>query len=405
MEACKYCNACGSDDEYGTAMSETLSSLDASPSNVSTASNPRHQNHGSAVEVEIEASRVHWSELSTELSVEAEQKQREQIVNGNREVFQNLVEKTKVSGVKQFSLNFLRNDDLLLGEKIAEGGQAEIYLAECREENSSQMRKVVMKVFKLEGAPLLHLQHQLPQGFIKNPDHCSCIYCANLLDDGRFAFQMKRYWGDLRKLIDLRMRDNHHQGPPFTISKSIHIMQEIAQGMVELRRRNVIHRDLKASNVLVHPYLDAKLQCPRHGGEFYSLVADYECSLGVVGTRFWRAPEILSAVKDIRNKPELFSEKADVYSYSMTCYEVLSGKIPFDDVPSHDYEQVFSGRTQLEWPGYIEPQLKALLERCSDLQPSRRPSFEEIYDAMSQFLEKKKNLKRKLDSLCSGPLV
>ena len=57
------------------------------------------------------------------------------------------------------------------------------------------------------------------------------------------------------------------------------------------------------------------------GDNFHCAVADYECSLGVVGTGFWRAPEILRALQiDNRNlNRKLFSYKADIYSFGMTC--------------------------------------------------------------------------------------
>lgn len=112
--------------------------------------------------------------------------------------------------------------------------------------------------------------------------------------------------------------------------------------------------------------------------------------MNFVGTRFCRAPEILRALKDIHNNPDLFckralkdiynpdlfSERADVYSYAMTCYEVLTGRIPFEDVGSTDYEPVCSGKVKLKCPLAIDPQVKALLER---------PTFSAISETLKRF--------------------
>ena len=39
-----------------------------------------------------------------------------------------------------------------------------------------------------------------------------------LLQDGRFAFGMMRFWGDLRKLLNLRMQHNGNLRPLFMMA-------------------------------------------------------------------------------------------------------------------------------------------------------------------------------------------
>jgi hypothetical protein len=126
-------------------------------------------------------------------------------------------------------------------------------------------------------------------------EHTCMISDARLVEDGRFPFEMLKYWGDLRKLINTRMQQKNNQSPPFTEIRAIWIMY--MWGMRNLHRRKILHPDLKASNILIHN------SSTRHdpsrtdsASEFRSYVADFECSVGVVGTRFWRAPKILLAL-------------------------------------------------------------------------------------------------------------
>ena len=80
-------------------------------------------------------------------------------------------------------------------------------------------------------------------------------------------------------------------------------MYHIAFGMDWLHSHDIIHKDLKASNVLM-----------KRVKNWRSFVVDFECSIGVVGMRFWRALEILEACKDnnVSERLEIFTKQGDV---------------------------------------------------------------------------------------------
>ena len=353
------------------------------------------------LEFEVEASRVHWSEL-TPVNVEAanevnlqglklESNDGKQVgevddevgeasgagktAETDMEVFQRL--QKKYGGFFQLE----RTLGICWNGKIAEGGQAEIFSIAGTGRHA--LMAVVLKVFK-EGSLLRDLEKQWPLGMLQSErlkkyglhylSNTCPIMGAYLLNDGRFAFHMLQCWGDLRKLIDLKMQKNLNQGPPFTSAGTARIMHQIAFGMRDLHEHDIVHRDLKSANVLLNKKL-AKEQEDPNG--FICQVADFECSVGVVGTRFWRAPEILQAVKSGNIKPELFTKSADVYSYGMTCYEVVTGQIPFEDLRASDYDVVIRGERP-KLPSDIEPWMKDLITRCWHPNPLERPTFETI---------------------------
>ena len=342
--------------------------------------------YGSATEFEIEASKVHWSALNPMTTDEEEGG-----FETNLETFQSLRERWG-DFFKDFG-----DDELVIGEKIAEGGQAEIFNAGVTWSNDRK-EECVVKVFK-EGWALRDLEKQWPQGMLRKIDSGghegmlgksdgagyyssnSCqIYGGTLLKNGRFAFLMQRYErGDLRKIIDYRMQEFGNQSPPFSDQDVRRILLSIAWGMWALHEHNIIHRDLKASNVLVTKRLDC-------------VVADFECSVGVVGTTYWRAPEILQGVQNSDIKSRLFTKKSDVYSYAMTCYEVLTGCIPFEDLDGNCYDVVIAGKRpklpkrffshDLQIVCQITPVYKRLLERCWHANPLERPSFKDIVEQL-----------------------
>lgn len=69
---------------------------------------------------------------------------------------------------------------------------------------------------------------------------------------GRFAFLMERRWGDLRLLIDHRMKTRRSTNGPFSIDHATHLMLTIGKNMDILHtKHDIVHMDLKAFNVLV----------------------------------------------------------------------------------------------------------------------------------------------------------
>lgn len=83
------------------------------------------------LEREIEVSKVHWSELSSQYDSDADDGE------SNRQIFERL----RLSPQYQYSWlkcrGFLDPSDIVVGQKLAEGGQAEIYEVEIPGEDSS----------------------------------------------------------------------------------------------------------------------------------------------------------------------------------------------------------------------------------------------------------------------------
>jgi len=202
-----------------------------------------------------------------------------------------------------------------------------------------------------------------------------------ITERSKFGFVMKRYWGDLRSLIDRRMEHKNAKGPPFSLPQVKYIMDYIAQDMSDLHKKGITHRDLKASNVLV---LHFKEHCDIVSSNDQKLiipfVADWECSMGVVGTGWWRAPEVLLQLKNGTPRSKLeFNEKVDVYSFAMTCYEIATGLLPFE---GHLYcsklrDAILNG-ARPKLPHDLDLEIKAMITSCWDPNPLRRPRFDEL---------------------------
>jgi serine/threonine protein kinase len=302
--------------------------------------------------------------------------------------------------------------DFRIIESIAQGGQAHVSLAEDTQLSEGLVSlKVDFVIKRYKGRLGVRALHELRRRIAHvrpKVGHTRLCELIGLSEDnitGEVSVLMCAYSGDLRNLIDKRMdylksrmRSNMQDDDPtemmmmpFPYNSTLVIMKQITLGMIELCGMGIIHRDLKASNIFVSPgeyekrgtilpllhsrKVELKEDWAYDG--FMVYVGDYETSDGVVGTGFWRPPEVLKAVKE--NIRPTFTTAADVYGFGMVCYELLTGHIPFEyeDVRRIDYDVVLSGRRP-KLPDYLSPGMTQLLLKCWHHDPFQRPTWDEI---------------------------
>jgi serine/threonine protein kinase len=73
-----------------------------------------------------------------------------------------------------------------------------------------------------------------------------------------------------------------------------------------------------------------------------------------------------------------YTAKADVYSFAMTCYEILTGNVPFDGFPQCAIHGKVMEGVRPKLPCHIDMSLSNLIQICWDIDPQKRPTFLEI---------------------------
>jgi serine/threonine protein kinase len=254
--------------------------------------------------------------------------------------------------------------ELEIGKEIAEGVQAKIFLAKYL-----KTQDVVVKTYRC-GVNPGELRRQM-ESVTKASGHdfglCRMIG-VSVDEKGTVSTVMELTGGDLRHVLE-------HKDSRLSYEDRKLILWVVAIGMNKLHECGIIHKDLKASNVLVGP---VTFGCTNNWMWKDVKLGDYESSDSVVGgTGFFRAPEVLRALRDKKNVE--YSTAVDVYGFGMLCYEVFTGKYPFEGHPPSDYDLVLSGNRPDISDSSWKPWMRTLLQRCWDENPLKRPGWDEIY--------------------------
>ncbi|KAI5647769.1 hypothetical protein M9H77_33774 [Catharanthus roseus] len=165
----------------------------------------------------------------------------------------------------------------------------------------------------------------------------------------------------------------HKQRGAFKLPSLLKVAIDVSKGMNYLHQNNIIHRDLKAANLLMDENEVVKV------ADFG--VARVKAQTGVMtaetGTYRWMAPEV------IEHKP--YDHKADVFSFGIVVWELLTGKLPYEYLtPLQAAIGVVQKGLRPTIPKHTLPKLAELLERCWQHDSTLRPDFSEIIEILQQ---------------------
>jgi serine/threonine-protein kinase len=271
--------------------------------------------------------------------------------------------------------------------KLGQGGMGIVYKAE----HTLMGRTVAFKVlnpelvkntesiarFKREVMAMAQFQHR----------NVVRIFDAGATEDGRFYMAME--------LVDgVSLCDVLKQGP-MPLDRFVRTMAQILRGVAEGHKRGIVHRDLKAENILltsengeeivkIMDFGIAKVLWAQESPQSQSN-AFLTTERMAVGTPEYMSPEQASGGAKI-------DARSDIYSLGVVGYEMVTGRLPFDA----DSPVGFIGKHIVDPPItfaeraphlHLPPSLEQMIMRALEKDPeSRFPSAEAMLVGLEQAL-------------------
>ncbi|TNN18174.1 Serine/threonine-protein kinase 10 isoform 2 [Schistosoma japonicum] len=152
------------------------------------------------------------------------------------------------------------------------------------------------------------------------------------------------------------------------------ISKEVLQGLGFLHEKLIIHRDMKAGNILLTLNNEVKLA---DFGVSARLADEKQKRLTFIGTPYWMAPEVINC-ETFKDAP--YNWKADIWSFGITLIELAQRRPPYNSInPTRVLLKISkSDPPTLSKPHLWSSKFKTFLARTLQKDPNQRPECKDL---------------------------
>jgi non-specific serine/threonine protein kinase len=272
---------------------------------------------------------------------------------------------------------------LLLGF-LGAGGMGEVHLARDSRLDRDVALKMLPNAFAKDPGRMARFRSEALAIAAINHPNIATVYGFEESPEGRPLLVLEYVPGET-------LAHTLERGP-MTLNEALRVCVQVAEAIEAAHARDVIHRDLKPTNVMlgasgVVKVLDFGLaktthstvsepvatSAPSQEGDTVlgedsgrtTLVAESDDSSGTPG---YMSPE------QVRGEPQ--DGRSDLFAFGCVLYECLSGRRAFDGLTNAEAKAAVLSQTPA-WsalPENVPARLRRLMERCVEKDPSRRPA-------------------------------
>ncbi len=278
-------------------------------------------------------------------------------------------------------------------EKLGAGGQGTVYKAVDSKLGRTVVIKVLPEELTAREANLKRFEREARlASALDHPNICT-IFDLNVIDDVHFIAMQYLPGRNVRQLVS---------GRPLDLSSALSIAMQVADALAAAHSQGIIHRDIKAGNVMVNDQGQVKVldfglaklldeDAARTSGIHHTELTE----VGVpYGTATYAAPE--------QARGDRVDSRADIFSTGVLLYEMLTGTWPFRGKTAVDVRHGVLHEEPVPLaqarPDPVPPRLQQVIDRALKKDPRDR------YQKISEFRDDLRSIFREVSAVSGAPI-
>ena len=275
----------------------------------------------------------------------------------------------------------LRVGSYVLGERIGEGGIANVYLAQ----HDLLKRPTAVKLLKPKRATdemIARFKREAQLASQLSHPNTIEIFDYGLAPDGLFYYAMEYLEGETVQALVRR-------GGAMPVARVVHLLRQVCAALAEAHGNGLVHRDISPSNIMVCHY----------GGEYdfvkiidFGLVKNFADphshtitrTLRILGTPLYMAPERLRDPADV-------DARTDVYALGTVAFFMLTGHDAFDSPDElslttkvlNDPAPAVSGAATQPIPAKLDALVAACLHKRREDRPQQVGAMMDVLETIA----------------------
>ncbi|RHZ88620.1 hypothetical protein Glove_21g171 [Diversispora epigaea] len=161
-------------------------------------------------------------------------------------------------------------------------------------------------------------------------------------------------------------------------------LYHLSGNLMNTHKLDIVHQDFHPGNILASDFKDY----------YYSIfISDFGLSKliganpnnperkNIFGVLPYIAPEVLSGEEE-------YTKAADVYSYGIIAYEMVTGFPPYPDIPhDKDLAMKICNGLRPKIPFHTPKLITRMIMRCWDARVTNRPTFKELFKELDKYYD------------------